>query len=104
MLSVKEQQSVAVRRRPDLDPVAIARSPRPRRRTPLAFVVLLWICVLSVIVGAELPGLGMAAAVGVGWLLLRFLPGLAEAPAAAAGPERLDLDGDRARQSRRDEQ
>jgi hypothetical protein len=52
----------------------------------LAFVVLMWVSVLSVIVGADLPGLGMAAAVGVGWLLLRFLPGLADVPEVPSDP------------------
>ena len=33
---------------------------------------------LSVIVGANLPGLGMAAAVVLGWLLWRYLPGMAD--------------------------
>jgi hypothetical protein len=37
----------------------------------LAFVVLWWISVSTMIVGAILPGMGMAAAVGLGWLLWR---------------------------------
>jgi hypothetical protein len=60
----------------------------------LGFVVLMWVSVLSVIVGADLPGFGLAAAVGVGWLLLRFLPGVADTPPAPAGPNRLAIDGE----------
>jgi hypothetical protein len=70
----------------------------------VAFVVLMWISVLFVILGADLPGLGMAAAVGVGWLLLRFLPGLADVPAVAVARDRLHIDGGRATRSRRDGQ
>ena len=50
----------------------------------MAFVVLWWVSVLAVIVGANLPGLGMAAAVGLGWLLWRFLPGLGDMSEAAS--------------------
>jgi hypothetical protein len=46
----------------------------PNEKTPVAFVVLWWISVLTVIAGAVLPGMGMAAAVGLGWLLWRYLP------------------------------
>ena len=68
--------------------VGTTRSPRARRKAPLAFVVLWWVSVFSVIVGASLPGLGIAAAVGLGWLLWRNLPGLgdmSEASSAAPG-------------------
>jgi hypothetical protein len=34
--------------------------------------------VLTVIVGAILPGLGMAAAVGLGWVLWRYMPELGD--------------------------
>jgi hypothetical protein len=50
----------------------------------LAFVVLWWISVVAVIAGAKLTGRGMAAAVGVGWLLWRFLPGLDDMSEAAS--------------------
>jgi len=50
------------------------RPPRSPRRTPSAFVVLWWISLLLVIVGATVPGLAMAAAVGLGWLLWRYVP------------------------------
>ena len=57
---------------------------RPPRKTPLGFVVLWWISVLTVIVGAILPGIGMAAAVGLGWLLWRYVPTLADMLEAAS--------------------
>jgi hypothetical protein len=53
------------------------RPPR-RRQTPLAFVVLWWVSLFTVIVGATRPGLGMATAVGLGWLLWRYLPELGD--------------------------
>ena len=84
MLSAVEQKAVAERQPRHRDHVGITRSPHARRKAPLAFVVLWWVSVLSVIVGAKLPGLGMAAAVGLGWLLLRFLPGVADASEAAS--------------------
>jgi hypothetical protein len=49
------------------------RPPR-RRQTPPAFVGLWWVSLFSVIVGATTLGLGMATAVGPGWLLWRYLP------------------------------
>jgi hypothetical protein len=61
----------------------------------LAFVVLMWVSVLAVIVGASLPALGMAAAVGIGWLLLRYLPGLADTPEAASDAPRDGADHER---------
>ena len=64
--------------------MAVTRTPRCRRKTPLAFVVLWWVSVLAMIAGANLPGLGTAAAVGLGWLLMRFLPGLADTSEAAS--------------------
>jgi hypothetical protein len=50
--------------------------------------------VVAVIVGANLPGLGMAAAVGLGWLLLCYLPGLEDTTEAVSGAsdERDDRD------------
>jgi hypothetical protein len=55
----------------------------------LAFVVLWWISVATVIVGAILPGailpgMGMAAAVGLGWLLWRYVPTLGDMLEAAS--------------------
>lgn len=82
MLSVGEQKSVAELERQDTLSARGTRPPRSRRKTPLAFVVLMWVSVVAVIVGANLPGLGMAAAVGLGWLLLRFLPGLEDTTVA----------------------
>ena len=78
MLSVDEQKAVAELQPQHTDHVGTTRSPRARRKAPLAFVVLWWVSVLSVIVGANLPGLGMAAAVGLGWLLWRYLPGMGD--------------------------
>lgn len=84
MLSAVEQKAVAERQPHHGDHVGITRSPRARRKAPLAFVVLWWVSVLSVIVGAKLPGLGMAAAVGLGWLLWRYLPGIGDMSEAAS--------------------
>jgi hypothetical protein len=53
----------------------------------LAFVVLWWVSVSTVIVGAVLPGMGMAAAVGLGWLLWRYLPELGDLVEAASDVE-----------------
>ena len=60
------------------------RPPRSRRRTPSAFVVLWWVSLLTVIVGAAVPGLAMAAAVGLGWLLWRYVPELGDILEAAS--------------------
>jgi hypothetical protein len=60
------------------------RPPRARRKTPLSFVVLWWISMLTMIVGAILPGMGMAAAVGLGWLLWRYVPTLGDMLEAAS--------------------
>jgi len=57
---------------------------RPPRKTPFGFVVLWWISVLTVIVGAILPGIGMAAVVGLAWLLWRYAPTLVDMLEAAA--------------------
>jgi hypothetical protein len=86
VLSVGEQKSVAELQHQDPDRAAAARSPRPRRGTPWALVVLMAVSVLAVIVGAVLPGLGTATAVALGWLLLRYLPGSADPPDATSGP------------------
>ena len=42
------------------------------------FIVLWWISILTVILGAILAGLGIAAVVGLGWLLWRYLPALGD--------------------------
>jgi hypothetical protein len=73
VLSVDEQKAFAEFERQHTNP-----SPRFPRRTPPAFVVLWWIALLTVLVGAVLPGLGMAVAVGLGWLLWRYLPALGD--------------------------
>jgi hypothetical protein len=86
VLSTDEQKAVGeLRRHPEH--LGSARPPRSGRKTPLAFVVLWWISVLTVIAGAILPGMGMAAAVGLGWLLWRYLPtseGMSEAAPGVA--------------------
>ena len=63
----------------------------------MAFVVLMWVSVLTVIVGANLPGLGMAAAVGLGWLLSRYLPGLGDTSEAVSDASDEGDDRDRPR-------
>ena len=73
MLRADEQKAFDELRR-HTEHVGSARPPRSGRKTPLVFVVLWWISVLTVIAGAILPGMGMAAAVGLGWLLWRYLP------------------------------
>jgi hypothetical protein len=56
----------------------------PKRKAPLVFVVLWWISVLTVIVGAILLGICMAVAVGQGWLLWCYVPTLADMLEAAS--------------------
>jgi hypothetical protein len=70
------------------DGVGGPRPPRPRRRTPLPFNVLWWVSVLTMIFGAVLPGLAMAGAVGLGWLVWRYTAQSGEA--LGAGPEVAD--------------
>ena len=84
MLSADEQKTFDELQRPDTEHVGAIRSPRSQRKTPLALVVLWWMSVLTVIAGAILPGLGMAAAVGLGWLLWRYLPTLGDMLQAAS--------------------
>lgn len=86
MLSVGEQKTLVEPQRRDPGRVEVPRPRRSRPKAPLAFVVLWWFSVLAVIVGANLPALGMAAAVGLGWLLLRYLPGLEDTSEAASDP------------------
>jgi len=57
----------------------------------MAFVVLWWVSVFMVILGAPLPGMGMAVAVGLGWLLWRYVPELGDVVEAASD---LGEDGD----------
>ena len=77
------------------------RSARARRKSPAAFVVLWWLSVLTMIVGAILPGLAMATAVAVGWLLWRFLPELGDMVEAASDLSD-DVDDPDRRDGRRD--
>jgi hypothetical protein len=80
VLSADEHKAFAELRR-NTEQVGAAR---PSRKTPLGFVVLWGISVLTVIVGATLPGIGMAVAVGLGWLLWRYVPTLADMLEAAS--------------------
>jgi hypothetical protein len=84
VLSADEQRAFEEIQRHDTGQVGTTRSTHSQRRTPLAFVVLWWISVLTVIVGAILPGMGMAAAVGLGWLLWRYVPEVGEMLEAAS--------------------
>jgi hypothetical protein len=91
VLSASDQQAIDELVRHDGEQTGPVRSPRSRPRTPLAFVVLWWVSVLTVIVGGTRPGLGMAFAVGFGWLLWRYLPGLGDVLEATFD---VDDDGD----------
>ncbi len=91
MLSADEQRVVDQIERHNAERIGTTRSPHSQRKTPLAFVVLWWVSVLTVIVGAILPGMGMAAAVGLGWLIWRYLPELGDMLEAASD---VDDDGD----------
>ena len=91
MLNADEQRAFDEIRRHHTEYVGASRTPRSPRKTPLAFVVLWWVSVLTVIVGAILPGMGMAAAVGLAWLVWRYLPELGDMLEAASD---VDDDGD----------
>jgi hypothetical protein len=91
VLSADEQRVFDPIQRHRAERVGTTRSPHSPRKTPLAFVVLWWVSVLTVIVGAILPGMGMAAAVGFGWLIWRYLPELGDMLEAASD---VDDDGD----------
>jgi hypothetical protein len=82
--SADEQKAFVEMQRHYTGQAGTTRSPRSQRKTPLAFVVLWWASVLTVIVGAILPGMGMAAAVGLGWLLWRYVPDLGDMLEAAS--------------------
>jgi hypothetical protein len=84
VLSADEQNAFDEIQRHNTAHMGAPRSPRSQRETPLAFVVLWWVSVLTVIVGAILPGMGMAAAVGLGWLVWRYLPELGDTLEAAS--------------------
>ena len=89
MLSTGEQTARDELQRSDVEQWGPARSPRSRRGIPLAFVLLGGVSVSTMIVGAIRPGLGMAFAVGFGWLLWRYLPALGDMLDAAS-----DVDDD----------
>jgi hypothetical protein len=97
VLSTDERTARDELQRCDVDGRGSARSPRSGRGFPPAFVLLTGVSVLTVIVGAVRPGLGMAFAVGLGWLLWRYLPALGDMVEAAsdvdddADPEHPDL-------------
>lgn len=91
MLSTDEQKAFYELQRHHTDQVKATRSPHSQRSTPLAFVVLWWVSVLTVIIGGILPGMGMAAAVAIGWLLWRYMPELGDMVEAASD---LSDDGD----------
>jgi hypothetical protein len=84
VLSADEEKTFDDLQRHHTEQVGATRSLRSQRKTPLAFVVLWWVSVLTVIVGAILPGLGMAAAVGLGWVLWRYMPELGDMLEAAS--------------------
>jgi hypothetical protein len=84
VLSADEQKAFDELQRHHTEQVGRSRSPRSQRKTPLAFVVLWWVSVFTVIFGAVLPGMGLAAAVGLGWLLWRYLPELGDMLEAAS--------------------
>jgi hypothetical protein len=84
VLSPGEQKACDELQRHYADRGGDLRPPRSRRRTPSAFVVLWWVSLLTVIVGATVPGLAMAATVGLGWLLWRYMPELGDILEAAS--------------------
>jgi hypothetical protein len=84
VLSPGEQKAFDELQRQYTDRGGDLRPPRSRRRTPSAFVVLWWVSLLTVIVGATVPGLAMAATVGLGWLLWRYMPELGDILEAAS--------------------
>jgi hypothetical protein len=89
VLSTGEQTARDELQRSDVEQWGPARSPRSRRLIPLAFVLLGGVSVLTMTVGGIRPGLGMAFAVGFGWLLWRYLPVLGDMLDAAS-----DVDDD----------
>jgi hypothetical protein len=91
VLSAGQQPVIEELQRHDGEQVRPARSPRSRPKTPVAFVVLWWVSVLTVIVGPTRPGLGMAFAVGFGWVLWRYLPELGNVLESSSD---VDDDGD----------
>jgi hypothetical protein len=84
VLSTDEQKAFCEPQRHHADQVEATRAHHSQRKTPLAFVVLWWVGVLTVIIGGLLPGMGMAAAVGLGWLLWRYMPELGDMVQAAS--------------------
>jgi hypothetical protein len=73
VFSLHDQHVLDEARRHHTAHVAAHRSLRSRPKTPVAFAVLGWVSVFTVVVGAVLPGLAMAAAVGLGWLMWRYV-------------------------------
>ena len=78
MLSPDEQKAFFELLRQHTEESGDVRPPRPRRTTPWTFIVLWWISILTVILGAIVAGLAIAAVVGLGWLLWRYLPALGD--------------------------
>ena len=91
MLSVGGQQAIHEPQCHDEKLVRRARSPHSRPKTPFMFVVMWWVSIVTVIVGATRLGLGMAFAVVFGWLLWRYLPELGDVLETASDVEN---DGD----------
>jgi hypothetical protein len=77
VLGIDEQENCDARQRRDTE----------QRKIPLAFVVLAAISLVTIVIGAVRPGLGMAFAVGFGWLLWRYLPALGDLLVAASDGE-----------------
>lgn len=90
MLANDEQDLFNAMHRYQADRMA-ARSQRDERRTPMAFVVLAWVSAVAVIFGAILPGLAMAAAVGLGWLMWRYASPRAADSLDTEGPPGIHL-------------
>jgi hypothetical protein len=78
VLSPHEQEAVDELLRHHPEESGDLRPQRSRRTTPWTFVVLWWISILTVILGPIVVGLAIAAVVGLGWLLWRYLPAVGD--------------------------